>query len=270
MLELKLADVRSFGNVKCHFYKGNSEIWMTRSQIGEALKYSDPNGSIKNIHCRHKDRFLDKSKVVQIDTPSRGKQNTTIYNRKGMMEVCRWSQQSKADSFIDWCWDVMDEIMNTGSYDIKIPKTLPEALRAYAEEVEKTQKLSLENKKKEQLIGELKPKADYTDTILQNKALVTITQIAKDYGMSGQAMNKLLHDLGVQYKQSEQWLLYSKYHGKGYTQSTTHEFERSNGTKDISMNTKWTQKGRLFLYDSLKDNDVLPTIEKERPVMLGA
>jgi len=117
-------------------------------------------------------------------------------------------------------------------------------------------------KKQEQVIGELKPKADYVDFILQNKGLVTITQISKDYGMSGTAMNDLLHRLKVQYKQSRQWLLYTKYQACGYTHSITTDFKHKDGTPDVTMNTKWTQKGRLFLYDLLKENQVLPTIEK--------
>lgn len=125
----------------------------------------------------------------------------------------------------------------------------------------RVEKLSLENKQQKQIIGQLKPKADYTDVILQSKGLVTITQIAKDYGISGQAMNKKLHELGIQYNQSKQWLLYSKYHDKGYTHSETVPITRKDGTQDVSMITKWTQKGRLFLYDLLKENGVIPTIE---------
>lgn len=123
--------------------------------------------------------------------------------------------------------------------------------------------LKLENSQKSQIIGELKPKADYTDCILKNTGLVTITQISKDYGMSGQELNNTLHKLGVQYKQSEQWLLYSRHHGKGYTHSETIPITRSNGKNDVKMNTKWTQKGRLFIYELLKENGVLPTIERE-------
>lgn len=114
----------------------------------------------------------------------------------------------------------------------------------------------------EQQVHELKPKADYTDIILKNKGLVTITQIAKDYGMSAKEMNNLLHNLKVQYKQSGQWLLYSKYHNKGYTHSETVDIIRKDGTPDIKMNTKWTQKGRLFIYDLLKKNGILPVIER--------
>ena len=98
--------------------------------------------------------------------------------------------------------------------------------------------LESENARQKQLIGELKPKADYVDTILRNKGLVTITQISKDYGMSGRAMNKLLAEMGIQYKQSGQWLLYSKYHDKGYTHSETINITRSDGRPDITMETK--------------------------------
>ena len=122
--------------------------------------------------------------------------------------------------------------------------------------------LMLQTSQQSQIIGELKPKADYTDTILKNKGLVTVTQIAKDYGMSGQALNNILHELGVQYMQSDQWLLYKKYQDKGYTHSNTIEIIRSNGNPDIKMQTKWTQKGRLFIYELLKDNNILPTIER--------
>ena len=124
------------------------------------------------------------------------------------------------------------------------------------------QKLLEDNNKKEQIIGELKPKADYVDTILQNKGLVTITAIAKDYGMSGEKMNEKLHNLGIQYKQSNQWLLYSKYHDNGYTHSETISLKHKDGTPFVKMLTKWTQKGRLFLYELLKSNGLVPVVER--------
>lgn len=138
-------------------------------------------------------------------------------------------------------------------------KIMARALRIADETINR---LSLVTKKQEQVIGELKPKADYVDTILKNKGLVTITQISKDYGMTGTAMNNKLHELGIQYKQSDQWLLYRAYQDKGYTFSETIDIVRSDGRPDVKMNTKWTQKGRLFLYELLKDNGILPTIER--------
>ena len=124
------------------------------------------------------------------------------------------------------------------------------------------EKLELENKMKDQQLNELKPKADYYDQILQSKSLVLISQIAKDYGLGAPTMNKKLHELGVQYKQGGQWLLYSKYQNKGYTHSRTINITRSDGRSDVRMQTEWTQKGRLFLYELLKKNGILPIIEQ--------
>jgi Rha family phage regulatory protein len=122
--------------------------------------------------------------------------------------------------------------------------------------------LEANNARQEQIIGELKPKADYTDMILQNKGLVPITAIAKDYGMSGVAMNEKLHEMKIIYKMGRQWLLYSKYQAKGYTHSETVNFKHKDGRDDVAMNTKWTQKGRLFLYEKLKEQGILPVIER--------
>ena len=138
-------------------------------------------------------------------------------------------------------------------------KVMARALK-YAEQ--KLSVLQLENTQQKQIIGELKPKADYLDKILQSKALVTITAIAKDYGMSAKELNKKLHNLKIQFKQGHQWFLYSKYHDCGYTHSETIEYKHKDGTLDTTMNTKWTQKGRLFLYDILKKNGIVPIIEK--------
>lgn len=152
-------------------------------------------------------------------------------------------------------------------YFLKVEKAWnsPEMIMKRALEIanKRVENLQLENTQQKQIIGELKPKADYTDIILKNKGLVTITQIAKDYGLSGQALNDKLHDLKVQYKIGEQWLLYSKYHAKGYTHSETIPIIRKNGKKDVNMITKWTQKGRLFIYELLKKNNILPLIESE-------
>lgn len=115
--------------------------------------------------------------------------------------------------------------------------------------------------RQEQLINEMKPKADYVDTILDSKSLVTITAIAKDYGMSGRAMNFLLHQMGIIYKVGQQWLLYSKYQKCGYTSSETVQIKTAEGNK-VLLNTKWTQKGRLFLYEKLKAKDIIPMIEQ--------
>lgn len=122
--------------------------------------------------------------------------------------------------------------------------------------------LQIENEKQNQIIGELKPKADYTDKILQSKGTVKVNVIANDYGLSAQALNGILHKLGIQYKQGKDWLLYRKYRGMGYTHSKTIHFYHKDGTPDTNINMEWTQKGRLFLYELLKKNGVIPSIER--------
>lgn len=113
----------------------------------------------------------------------------------------------------------------------------------------------------QEVISELQPKADYVDMILKCKSLVLTTQIAKDYGMSARAFNKLLHELGIQYKVGDQWVLYAKYQACGYVHSATYEYTRRDGTVGVKMRTEWTQKGRLFLYETLKKEGYLPLIE---------
>ena len=108
----------------------------------------------------------------------------------------------------------------------------------------------------------MKPKAIYYDKVLANPSLVTITVIAKDYGMSGREMNTKLHEFGIQYKQGKTWLLYSKYQHNGWTQSNTTMVKRKDGTEKAVLNTKWTQKGRLGLYEILKQHDIYPVIER--------
>ncbi|CAH8772259.1 phage antirepressor Ant [Paenibacillus dendritiformis] len=110
-----------------------------------------------------------------------------------------------------------------------------------------------------QQVHELQPKASYYDMVLQNKSLLSVSKIAKDYGLSARALNQKLYELGVQYKQGDIWLLYAKYQDKGYTQTTTHVIDADKSR----VSTKWTQKGRLFIYDLLKQEGILPIIERE-------
>lgn len=128
----------------------------------------------------------------------------------------------------------------------------------------KEQNLTLGNRvrSQQQLIEELQPKARYVDYVLQSPTLVLTTQIAKDYGMSAIALNRLLYQLKIQYKVGTQWVLYAPYQNKGYAHSRTVMIPRRNGAMETKMQTEWTQKGRLFLYEKLKNEGILPLIEK--------
>lgn len=141
----------------------------------------------------------------------------------------------------------------------RLPGTYREALQQLLIEVEEKEKLETKNLVLVQQVQEFQPKASYYDMVLQNKSLLSVSKIAKDYGMSGTTFNRKLRELGVQYRQGDIWLLYAKYQDKGYTQTHTHVID----AKKSKVSTKWTQKGRLFLYELLKQHGIWPTIERE-------
>lgn len=112
-----------------------------------------------------------------------------------------------------------------------------------------------------QQIAELQPKASYYDVVLNCKDLLSTTEIAKDYGKSAKWLNEYLHDRCVQFKQNGIWLLYSKYAQQGYTSTKTHAYNGNDGNVHTRPHTYWTQKGRLFIYDLLKSDGIVPLIE---------
>jgi phage antirepressor YoqD-like protein len=166
----------------------------------------------------------------------------------------------------DTAWDVFDSLEENyfnPQPKLLVPQSLPEALRLAADLAEQKDQEHSGRLIAEQQVQELKPKADYYDMILASKGLVTITSIAKNYGMSARMFNAILHSLGVQYKQSGSWYLYSEYQGYGYTHTVTVPYVHSDGRVDIQPSTKWTQKGHKFIYDFLKARGILPVIERE-------
>lgn len=113
-----------------------------------------------------------------------------------------------------------------------------------------------------QQIAELQPKASYYDLVLNCKDLISTSAIAKDYGKSAVWMNRWLHEKGVQFKQGDIWLLYQKYAEKGYTSTKTHSYSGADGEPHTKVHTYWTQKGRLFIYGLMKEDGILPLIER--------
>ncbi|VTS13425.1 Phage antirepressor protein [Streptococcus pseudoporcinus] len=118
--------------------------------------------------------------------------------------------------------------------------------------------LTIQNNHLQLELKEAQKQARYLDLIIESKNSIVITQIAADYGMSAQRFNKILHELGVQHKVNNQWILYRRHMAKGYTDSKTIVINEK-----PRMQTTWTQKGRLFLYELLKENDYLPLIEQD-------
>lgn len=260
MNELQIFNSPEFGDIRTVMVK--NEPMFCLSDVCRALEITN----VGNVKQR-----LSEKGIRTMDTLTKGGNQKLLYiNEANLYKTIFQSRKESAQRFTDWVTDeVLPSIRKHGAYMteqvIEKALTSPDFLIQLAtqlkEEQDKRKLAESEVKMKNQIISELKPKADYYDEILKNPGLVTITQIAKDYGMSGKKMNDILHSLGIQYKQSGQWLLYDRYSKNGYTHSETVDITRSDGRPDVKMNTKWTQKGRIFLYNTLKEKDILPVIE---------
>ena len=150
------------------------------------------------------------------------------------------------------------------SIEDSIPKTLPDALEAYALEIRKHERTKLLLEEAKEVIESNKPKIRYHDIVLSCPDLLTVRQIAQDYGISAQKLNNILHEKNVQYKdKSGVWLLYISYNAQGYAQTFTHTYQDNDGNYHSKLHLKWTQKGRLFIYELLKEEGILPICEQE-------
>lgn len=163
----------------------------------------------------------------------------------------------------------LDQLINDPDLVIGLATQLKEERAKVKAEKERNEQLTatnaqldIQNKQQAHVIDQLKPIADYAQLILSAPGLMTTNQIAKDYGKSAMWMNRMLNGLGVQYKQNDQWLLYAKYAGKCYTHSKMIEIIKSNGVREYKPLTMWTQKGRMFIYELLKENGIVPMIEQ--------
>ena len=239
----------------------DGEVYFNAEQAAIGLGISDVAKS-GNIVAR----WARVNKYLGIATSGDGKIKRGDYiTEPQFYKLAIKANNPIAEKFQDWVTsEVLPTIRKHGTYMTpeKIEEVLlnPDTVIKLAKELkrERENRLIAENK-----VIEYEPKAKYCDAVLQNKKLVTITQIAKDYGMSGQEMNRKLHDLKVIFKQDGTWLLYSKYQDKGWTQSETFMARKPDGTQKAVLHTKWTQRGRLGLYELLKKHGILPLIERE-------
>lgn len=235
----------------------DDEPWWVANDVCSVLGFSNPSETLKRLE-------LDEVNSTEVTDSLGRKQMTNIVNEPGLYSLILGSRKPEAKAFKRWIThEVIPTIRRHGAYMTpeKIEQVLadPDTIIKLATELKRSR---TEIAVRDQLIGELKPKADYVDMVLKSTGLMTISQIAKDYGMSGQKLNQILKDKRIQYKQNGQWLLYAKHQDKSYTHSKTIDFTHSDGRPGTKLDTQWTQKGRLFIYAQLKTDGILPMIER--------
>lgn len=262
--ELKVFENEEFGKVRTVEIDG--EVWFLGSDVAMALQYSDKNKAVTmHVDSEDKKTLFYKAHDILSDAlwdKINDFSDKVMINESGVYSMVFSSKLPSAKKFKHWVTsEILPSIRKTGSYSL--PQiSYAESLRMLADKIEENERLKLEVVEMSDKISELQPKATYYDEILASKDTVLTTQIAKDYGMSAKTFNILLHDLGVQYKVGDQWVLYSKYQGMGYVHSKTHSYPKNDGSYGTRMQTEWRQAGRLFLYDLLKQHGTLPLIER--------
>ncbi|HHD9873068.1 TPA: phage antirepressor KilAC domain-containing protein [Enterococcus faecium] len=226
----------------------NDEPYFVGKDVADVLGYSNPQKAIRD--------HVDLEDKTQNDSFTVNGTAVVLINESGLYSLILKSKLPSAKKFKRWVTsEVLPTIRKTGSYS-NVPQSFAQALRLAADLEEKNQLL-------EQQIAEYEPKISYLDTILSSTDTVATSQIAADYGMSAIDLNKLLNELGVQHKVSGQWILYRKHMNQGYTKSHTSEIPKADGGTKVVMNTKWTQKGRVFIYNLLIAEGYYPQMDLE-------
>ncbi|HDH6545726.1 TPA: phage antirepressor KilAC domain-containing protein [Staphylococcus aureus] len=235
-----------FGNLEILTIEGKQ--WFPAINVAETLGYTNPRKAIR-------DHAKEKGVTIRSVLSNGGNQNKKFIDEGNLYRLISRSKLPQAEQFEEWVFDeVLPAIRKHGIYatdnvieqTLKDPDYIITVLTEYKKE--KEQNLLLQ-----QEIGELKPKADYVDEILKSTGTLATTQIAADYGISAQKLNKLLHEARLQRKVNKQWVLYSEHMGKSYTESDTIAIVRSDGREDTVLQTRWTQKGRLKIHEIMTE-----------------
>lgn len=260
-MELQVFSNAEFGSVRSIMV--NDEPYFVGKDVATILGYAKP----LNALATHVDED-DSLKQGLIDSMGR-QQDTILINESGLYSLILSSKLPKARQFKRWVTsEVLPAIRKHGVFAVDTmlndPDAMIAALQAYKEERQRRLLLESENAVQKQQLLEMKPKVSYYDVVINSPDLISITEIAKDYGWSAKHMNGYLHSKGIQYKQGDRiWILYQKYAEQGLTSTKTHAYLTGDGSTHTKVHTYWTQKGRLFIYDLLKKDGILPLIEKE-------
>ena len=265
--EIKIFEHAEFGSVRSVVIDG--EPWLVGKDVAEALGYSNTKDAlISHVEAEDK-RIIQRSENTTFEIPNRG---ITVINESGVYSLILASRLPKAKEFKHWVTsEVLPALRKTGKYEMEkvsdveiLARAVLVAHNVIKEKDEKILALEETVESQKQTIEDYQPKVEYLDTILSSQDAVTTTQIAADYDISANRLNKILHEEGLQRKVGNQWILYHKHMGKGYTKSETIKIDGYDGTSKFVMHTKWTQKGRLAIYDILKSRGMVPVMDRAK------
>ena len=247
-----------FENKEVEVFEFEGKVLFNPRHVGECLNLTDSAVKMAVLKMNNNQVLkLTNSEVKNIDFRKLNNRGENFLTENGVYKLIFKSTKKEAEKFQDWVADeVLPQVRKTGGYISTNENMSDEDILAKALQIANAR---IEERNKQ--IKELKPKAEYTDMVLQSNNTFTIRQIADDYGMSAQEFNKLLNKLEIQYKQSGQWLLYKPYKDKGYACSENTIISNGVGRVRTTMHNKWTQKGRKFIYDLLKCKGIVPTME---------
>ena len=238
MKNLTIFKSEEFGKIRTCVVNG--ETYFVGRDVASALGYANDSKAIRD-HVDEEDKRLG----VHFVTP-KGNRQATVINESGLYSLILSSKLDSAKRFKRWVTsEVLPQIRKNGHYELAKQNRMLESRNALLEEITAQQK----------------PLTDYARNILSSTQTVTVTQIAQDYGFTAVRFNELLNKLRIQHKVGGQWILYLPYLNRGYVQSFSSYFVKSDGEVQVKLHTRWTQSGRLFLYEELKRAGILPLIE---------
>ena len=269
--ELTVIDEREILGKRFRVYGDFENLLFLAKDVAEWIDYAKTSNGSYDVSNMLKTVDEDEKTIRKIFVSSKMR-NMWFLTEDGFYEVCMQSTKPNAKIFKKEVKKILKTIRKTGMYMTdnvwdtitNNPEKLGEVLINYGKVKRELEHLEEENQIQKQLIAEYKPIKEYVDTILSSEDTMTITQIAADYGLSAYELNKTLNEQRVIRKVGGQWILYAEHMNKGYTKSETITVKRKNGTEKVVPNTRWTQKGRLFVHNLLETLGIKANMDREK------
>lgn len=258
MKQLQIFNSPDFGPIR--IVEIDSKPYFIATDITKALGYSHTPSAIR--------QHVDNEDVLKRHIPDNQgfMQKMILINESGLYALIFGSKLSTAKTFKRWVTnEVLPEIRKNGGYLFTHPNDTAEAIKQRSQQVLKAslekqaienEELRIGNKLKDELIAEMQPIVDYASEALDYGTSYSANQIAKGLGLNGRKLNKRLHAMGIQYKQGNTWLLYSKYENRGFTKLTPIQVKTRNGKVYSIVKSKWTETGREFIHQMSREGKI--------------